>query len=95
MQGDAGIDSTEKFYNSLNRSDEMPEMKKLKNIIKFLTTPPKEKAFTGKPYNELSEENKKRIKQYKLSVGDKRLIRLSDSKFYNTLSEKELNKILK
>ena len=95
LQGDAGIDSTEKFYNSLNRSDEMPEMKKLKNIMKFLTTPPKEKAFTGKPYNELSEENKKRIKQYKLSVGDKRLIRLSDSKFYNTLSEKELNKILK
>ena len=95
LQGDAGIDSTKKFYNSLNRSDEMPEMKKLKNIIKFLTTPPKEKAFTGKPYNELSEENKKRIKQYKLSVGDKRLIRLSDSKFYNTLSEKELNKILK
>ena len=95
LQGDAGIDSTEKFYNSLNRSDEMPEMKKIKNIIKFLTTPPKEKAFTGKPYNELSEENKKRIKQYKLSVGDKRLIRLSDSKFYNTLSEKELNKILK
>ena len=95
LQGDAGIDSTEKFYNSLNRSDEMPEMKKLKNIIKFLTTPPKEKAFTGKPYNELSEENKKRIKQYKLSVGDKLLIRLSDSKFYNTLSEKELNKILK
>ena len=95
LQGDAGIDSTEKFYNSLNRSDEMPEMKKIKNIIKFLTTPPKEKAFTGKPYNELSEENKKRIKQYKLSVGDKLLIRLSDSKFYNTLSEKELNKILK
>tara|TARA_R110002020_G_scaffold138354_2_gene308277 strand:- start:7919 stop:9568 length:1650 start_codon:yes stop_codon:yes gene_type:complete len=94
LQGDGGIDSTEKFYNLINSSNEMPELKGLNKFISFFKAPV-DKAFTGKPYKELSEKHKKRIAQYKMSVGNVNLTKLPDSKFYKTLSKQELDKILK
>ena len=89
--------SDREFYNAITTPETRPKTPGLDKFLKMISTPPDYATFTGTPYSDLSEENKKRIKQYKISgkSGNKYLVRLSDRRFYESLSQEELNKILK
>ena len=100
MQVGNSINTTEKFYNYLKRIDskELPELKGLDKIISLFKIR-EDESFKGRPYAELSEENKKRISQaltqFRKKSRSRAASKLTNEQFYKSLSDKELKKILK